>query len=91
MSDVKETLVKRNSTYGDYYFQSKVSIDLKEFIARQLAIRKKTLMHDQQDALDMICVKISRIINGDANHSDNWLDIAGYASLVADRLKKEGR
>jgi hypothetical protein len=43
------------------------------------------------EALDMICHKIGRIINGDANYHDNWLDIAGYSMLVADRLQQEER
>ena len=44
---------------------------------------------DQEDALMMISVKISRILNGDPNYSDNWRDIAGYATLVADRLDSD--
>ena len=39
------------------------------------------------EALDMICHKIARIINGDPNHLDSWQDIAGYARLVAERLQ----
>jgi hypothetical protein len=34
----------------------------------------------------MICHKIARILNGDPNYADSWVDIAGYAQLVADRL-----
>jgi len=32
-------------------------------------------------------VKLSRIIYGNYNHVDHWDDIAGYALLVADRIK----
>ena len=39
----------------------------------------------------MICHKIGRIINGDANYEDSWRDIAGYAQLVADRLLEPGK
>lgn len=91
MSDVKVTLTQRAETYGDFYFQSKVSVELRQFISKQLALRKKSLAHDQQEALDMICMKISRIINGCADNHDSWHDIAGYALLVADRLRREGR
>jgi len=35
----------------------------------------------------MIFSKIARILNGDPNHLDSWTDIAGYATLVADRLQ----
>jgi len=51
-----------------------------------LHLRRKALAHDQQEALDMICHKIGRILNGDPDYADNWHDIAGYAQLVADRL-----
>ena len=36
----------------------------------------------------MISHKIARIMNGDPNYADNWIDIAGYATLVANRLEK---
>lgn len=45
------------------------------------------LNYDQREALDMICHKMARIMNGDPNYPDNWIDIAGYATLVANRLK----
>lgn len=40
----------------------------------------------QSESLDMIAHKIGRIIAGDPNVEDHWRDIAGYATLVADRL-----
>jgi hypothetical protein len=46
------------------------------------------LMPDQREALEMIAHKIARIVNGDPNYADSWLDIAGYAQLVADRLNE---
>jgi hypothetical protein len=45
------------------------------------------LNYDQREALDMICSKMARIMNGDPNYVDSWEDIAGYATLVANRLK----
>lgn len=35
----------------------------------------------QQEAIDMILTKVSRIVTGDPNHEDHWNDIAGYAYL----------
>jgi hypothetical protein len=35
----------------------------------------------------MIAHKIGRILNGDPDYIDSWDDIAGYAKLVADRLR----
>jgi hypothetical protein len=45
------------------------------------------LEDDQIEALDMIASKIARIVNGNPDHVDSWVDIAGYAQLVADRLQ----
>ena len=42
---------------------------------------------DKKEAIHMILVKLSRIIYGNHDHADHWDDIAGYALLVADRLK----
>jgi len=44
-----------------------------------------------QEALDVICGKIARIIAGDPYHSDHWRDIAGYATLIQNILEKEGQ
>jgi hypothetical protein len=38
----------------------------------------------QIEALDMIALKLSRILSGQANFKDHWDDIAGYAKLGAE-------
>jgi hypothetical protein len=30
------------------------------------------------------------LLNGDPYYADSWVDIAGYAQLVANRLNREG-
>lgn len=45
------------------------------------------LAYDQKEALEMICHKMGRIINGNPNTHDHWADMAGYSTLVANRLK----
>lgn len=47
------------------------------------------LSDDQRQALTVIVDKIARTLNGDPTYADNWVDIAGYATLVADRLQKD--
>lgn len=78
-----DTLEERGKRYGNYLHQTEISSAIKETFRGDAFDEMET---DQQDALEMIAVKISRIINGDPNYSDNWRDIAGYATLVADRL-----
>lgn len=84
---IEQTLDARGKRYGVFTGHAKVTQDLKKVIALELSLRNKTLADDQQEALDMIVHKIGRIVNGDANYADSWIDIAGYAKLVADRLE----
>ena len=89
MADINQTLEERGSRYGTFVGHATVTQDLKSIIEIHLDERNKTLAHDQKEALDMICHKIGRIINGDADYDDSWIDIAGYATLVAKRLRGE--
>lgn len=83
---IAATLAERGKRYGDFVGHAKISIGLKTVIQYSLEVRNKHLKSDQLEALDMICHKIARIINGDPDYADSWHDIAGYAQLVADRL-----
>lgn len=85
--DVDGVLAERGSRYGKFAGHAEVSQSLKLCIATHLKTRHKVLRPDQQEALDMICHKIARIVNGDPDYSDSWVDIAGYAKLVADKLE----
>ena len=40
------------------------------------------------EALDMIALKLSRILSGQANFKDHWDDIAGYAKLASEACDK---
>lgn len=84
--DVQKILEERGAKYGTFYDLSRVSQRLKHCVITELEFRKKSLNHDQMEALTMICHKMARIINGDPDYADSWQDIAGYAQLVADRL-----
>lgn len=86
-TDVTQVLTERGNRYGKFTGHAEVTQSLKGFITTALAERDKQLDYDQQEALDMICHKIGRIVNGDPNYADSWIDIAGYAKLVADRLE----
>lgn len=79
-------LEERGTRYGKFTGHAGVTQQLKKTIMIALGSRDKKLADDQQEALDMIMHKVGRIINGDPNYADSWIDIAGYAKLVADRL-----
>ena len=84
--EVDATLDARAVDYGKFIEGAEVMQMLKRVVQNALSNRDKTLAHDQAEAMDMIIHKIGRIINGNPDVVDHWLDIAGYAQLVADRL-----
>jgi hypothetical protein len=91
MSDVTEILEERGSRYGPFNRHATITMALKNYVRGMLEEQHKVLAPDQQEALDMIFHKIGRIVNGDPDYADSWVDIAGYAKLVADRLEGVAR
>ena len=81
---VEELLTKRNATHGDFADNARVSQSLKYIVYFNA---EQKLSSVQREALDMIFLKISRIVTGDPNFKDHWDDIAGYATLAAKDCK----
>lgn len=85
----EEILAERGKVYGDFTDHARITQTLKSVVRlnsqRSDGGTKLSCVH--QEALDMICHKIGRILNGDPNYRDSWDDIAGYARLAADRCK----
>ena len=86
--NIAATLAERGKRYGDFMGNAQIAQVLKGTIRIFIDERQCALDSDQLEALDMICHKIGRILNGDPDYADSWHDIAGYAQLVADRLGK---
>jgi hypothetical protein len=86
-TSVDAVLAERGSRYGNFIDHARITQELKRVSYDFFVGKNKQLADDQQEALDMIFHKIGRILNGDPNYADSWIDIAGYATLVADRLE----
>ena len=84
MSDIVATLAERGSRYGVFLNQAIIEQRLTGYM--RSAPGWDNLAADQKSALEMIAVKVARILNGDPDYHDNWHDIIGYAKLVADRV-----
>lgn len=84
-SNIQDTLDQRGSRYGNFASHAKITQDLK-YIMQQTQ-NWELLLEDQKETLEMVAHKIGRILNGDPNYDDSWVDIAGYATLVANRLQ----
>jgi hypothetical protein len=86
--EVDAILNTRATTYGAFKDVAQVAQEMKNAIRM---CNNSELEDDQIEALDMIASKIARIVNGNPDHVDSWVDIAGYAQLVADRLQGKVR
>jgi len=88
---VDDVLNARGETYGKFIEGAEIMQMTKRLLHNYIKQRGTTLAFDQLEAIDMVIHKLGRIINGNPDHIDNWVDIAGYATLVADRLKGNAR
>jgi len=84
--DIDNILDERGSRYGKFIDQAKISQSLQATL-RHANNSWDKMQPDQREALEMIACKLGRIVNGDPDYIDSWDDIAGYAKLVADRLR----
>lgn len=75
---IQDTLNERQHTHGSFAANAHCAQTLKGIIHEYAG----DLTEVQLEALENICQKISRILVGNPNHSDNWHDIAGYATLA---------
>ena len=82
-TNIEDTLKERGSRYGDFSDNAELSERL--LLLLRVSIGYGNLRDVHKAALNVICQKIARIVNGDPEYKDNWHDIAGYAKLAEDR------
>lgn len=87
MMTIEKTLAERGSKYGVFKYHARISQELKSVM--QSCKGYQDMTSDKREALEMIQHKVARILNGDPTYHDNWHDIAGYATLVADTLNHD--
>ena len=90
-TNVDKTLDARAEMYGKFKDGASLMQAVKRELAAHAAKHGKTFADDQWEALEMIVHKIGRIVNGDPDVVDHWVDIAGYATLISDRLEGNAR
>ena len=90
-SNVDKTLDARAEKYGKFKDGAALMQAIKRELAAHASRHNKTFADDQWEALEMIVHKIGRIVNGDPDVTDHWVDIAGYATLIAERLEGKAR
>lgn len=78
-------LQEREKTHGSFEKNAAISQELKHIIH----VRSKDIESpSHREALDMIALKLSRILSGQADFKDHWDDIAGYAKLASEACDK---
>jgi hypothetical protein len=90
-NDVDAILDSRAKDYGKFIEGAEIMQMLKRLVHNYIEDRGTPLAFDQREAIDMIIHKMGRIINGNPDKVDHWVDIAGYATLVAERLEGNAR
>ena len=80
-------LSNREKTHGSYPSTASVSQSLKD--AMRSAPNWIRLTDVQAESLEMIAVKLARILCGDPDFPDHWEDVLGYAKL-ATKAEAEG-
>ena len=89
MTDVDTVLEERGKTHGNFLQHAAITQGIKDVMRMGRNYTFDTLDVDQLEALDMIAHKLGRIVSGDPNHTDSWLETAGYAMLIVRRLEKD--
>jgi len=84
--NAQQTIEDRESSHGDYKVQAGFSQQLKNMARKHPGW--VSLTDEQRESLDMIFVKISRVLTGSPNVADHWTDMAGYATLISNLITK---
>lgn len=86
MTNINSILEERGSSYGDFGSQALISQNIKAAMRHSPNWQK--LPADMKESLEMVALKIGRILNGNPTYADSWIDIVGYTQLVVDRLER---
>ena len=83
---ITETLAERGTRYGDFATHAQITQDIKKVM--HSTPKWNSLSPDMKESLEMVAHKIGRILNGDPEYFDSWVDIEGYVNLVSRELQR---
>ena len=81
---IDHVLAERGLRYGDFKERAAICQDLKDIMRNTPSWN--ACSPTQRQALEVIADKVARMLNGDPNYDDNWVDIIGYSQLVLREL-----
>ena len=83
---IEAVLEERGARYGEFRGHAKVCQDLKAVMRDAPSWEKCN--NSQKQSLEVIADKIARMLNGDPDYEDNWVDIIGYSQLILNELEE---
>ncbi len=83
---MEELLNDRANTYGPFAEHARITQELKDTLHSGLSW--DICSDAQREALDMIAHKMARIVNGQPNYDDSWIDIIGYTQRALDEINE---
>lgn len=86
MTEIEGVLEQRGKTHGDFTEVAYFAQRLREILRES----GQSISDSHAESLDMIASKLARILAGNPNEPDHWLDIEGYARLARERVKTDG-
>jgi hypothetical protein len=78
---IEALLAERQTTHGSFATNARLSQAFKALMHSSPGWASMTDV--QKESLEMIALKLSRILSGQADYRDHWDDIAGYARLAS--------
>lgn len=87
MDEIDQILEQRGKAYGDYRDLARTSQRLKNTLFH--APHWQSLPPVAREGLEMICLKMARIVHSGTIHEDSFKDLAGYVRLMTKYMNEE--
>lgn len=84
-TEIDLLLEARDATHGKYEKTAAAAQAIKAVLHKQDGWYN--LEDDAKEALDMWATKVGRILGGNPDTIEHWIDCAGYSQLIVNRLK----
>jgi len=84
---VPEITNDREREYGAFVNAARVAQVIKHQLRAGAAQSGAHINAEMSEAFDMMATNMSRIVSGAPTDADHWKAIAGYATLVAEKLE----
>ncbi len=84
---IEQILEERGNRYGEFAEHARITQEIKDTLVSGQSW--DDCSDSQREALEMIAHKLGRIVNGDPDYDDSWIDIIGYSQLIIDEIQED--